>query len=444
MSSKPVPIRVSGLNHSFGKGELRKQILFDVSTEIQAGEIVIVTGPSGSGKTTMLTLVGALRSAQDGSVQILGEELRGARPRTLEKVRKQIGFIFQQHNLLGALSAVQNVELGIRASGKYKSAELHRRARDMLIAVGLEDRIHHKPDQLSGGQRQRVAIARALAAEPAMLLADEPTASLDKKSGRDVVDHMKKLAKEQETTILLVTHDNRILDIADRIVHLEDGRLSTFTDSVIANNRHMMEMLADNRQKQDLDKMVDELDEQEFEELLQEMTDDSQQFLQATARASDVAFRSMLTQGLFAFNRKLGQLLNADRSSLFLVDGDSLELKVAEDLDKMGRIRIPLGSGIAGAVAQSGQAIRIDDAYADSRFNQEVDRQTGYQTHSIISLPVKNRLGEVFAVAQLLNRKDGLPFDEGDEQRFANFIESIGVILETQQGLIKGTTRENQ
>jgi len=444
MPSKTVPIRVSGLNHSFGKGELRKQILFDVSTEIRAGEIVIVTGPSGSGKTTMLTLVGALRSAQDGSVQILGEELRGARPRTLEKVRKQIGFIFQQHNLLGALSAIQNVELGIRASGKYKGAELQRRARDMLIAVGLEDCIHHKPDQLSGGQRQRVAIARALAAEPAMLLADEPTASLDKKSGRDVVDHMKKLAKEQETTILLVTHDNRILDIADRIVHLEDGRLSTFTDSVIANNRHMMEMLADNRQKQDLEKIVDGLDEQEFEKLLLEMTDESQQFLRATALASDVAFRSMLTQGLFAFNRKLGHLLNADRSSLFLVDGDSLELKVAEDLDKMGRIRIPLGSGIAGAVAQSGQAIRIDDAYADSRFNQDVDRQTGYQTRSIISLPVKNRSGEVFAVAQLLNRKDGLPFDHGDERRFANFIESIGVILETQQGLIKGTSQENQ
>ena len=206
----------------------------------------------------------------------------------------------------------------------------------------------------------------------------------------------------------------------------------------------MMEMLADNRQKQDLDKIVDELDEQEFEELLLEMTDESQQFLQATALASDVAFRSMLTQGLFAFNRKLGQLLNADRSSLFLVDGDSLELKVAEDLDKMGRIRIPLGSGIAGAVAQSGQAIRIDDAYADSRFNQDVDRQTGYQTRSIISLPVKNRSGKVFAVAQLLNRKDGLPFDDGDEQRFANFIESIGVILETQQGLIKAKTQENQ
>jgi putative ABC transport system ATP-binding protein len=428
-----VPIRVSGLNHSFGKGELKKQILFDVSTEIKAGEIVIVTGPSGSGKTTMLTLVGALRSAQEGSVQILGEELRGARPKTLEKVRKQIGFIFQQHNLLGALSAVQNVELGLRASGKYKRPEMRKRARDMLASVGLEDRIHHKPEELSGGQRQRVAIARALVSDPAMLLADEPTASLDKKSGREVVDHMKRLAREDGTTILLVTHDNRILDIADRIVHLEDGRLSTFTDAVIANNSHMMEMLADHRQKQDLDKVVDELDEQEFRKLLQELGEESQQFLKATALANDVAFRSMLAQGLFAFTRKLGQLLNADRSSLFLVDGEFLELKVAEDMDKMGRIRIPVGSGIAGAVAQTGQAIRIDDAYSDPRFNRDVDKQTGYHTRSIISLPIKNRSGEVFAVAQLLNRKDGLPFDGSDEKKFADFSGSIGIILEAYQ-----------
>ena len=435
--AQQVPISVSGLNHSFGKGDLRKQILFDVSTEIQAGEIVIVTGPSGSGKTTMLTLVGALRSAQQGSVRILGEELRKAKPRTLEKVRKQIGFIFQQHNLLDALSAIQNVELGIRASGKYKGSEIRRRARDMLIAVGLEDRIHHKPGQLSGGQRQRVAIARALVAEPAMLLADEPTASLDKKSGREIVDRMKSLANEKGTTILLVTHDNRILDIADRIIHLEDGRLSTFTDAVIANNRQMMEMLADNRQKQSMHEVVEDMDENQFKDLLLEITEESQSFLHATALANDLAFRSMLEQGLFAFTRKLRQLLNAERSSLFLVKHEQghLELKIAEDLDEMGSIRIPIGSGIAGAVAQSGQAIRIDDAYSDPRFNPDVDRQTGFRTRSIISLPIKNQAGEVFAVAQLLNRKDGQPFDSGDEQRFTHFIESIGVILETLEGL---------
>ena len=434
MSQAP-PIRVHGLNHSYGKGELKKQILFDIAVEIQAGEIVIVTGPSGSGKTTLLTLVGALRSAQEGSVEILGKELRKARPATLESVRRQIGFIFQQHNLLGALSSLQNVELGVRASGKFPRSEQRRRASEMLEAVGLAERLDHKPEQLSGGQRQRVAIARALVSEPAIVMADEPTASLDKQSGREVVDRMKVLAKEHGTTILLVTHDNRILDIADRIVHLEDGHLSTFTDAVLANNQHMMKMLANNRQKQPLAEMVDGLDERQFEDLLKEITDESQRFLEATSLASNVAFRSMLEQGLFAFTRKLGGLLNAERSSLFLVEGDFLVLKVAENLQELGEIRFPVGSGIAGAVAQTGETIRIVDAYADARFNREVDRQTGFRTRSILCLPVKNREGRVFAVAQLLNRRDGQPFDRLDEERFATFIQSIGVIFETQLGL---------
>jgi putative ABC transport system ATP-binding protein len=433
--TEAAPIRVEGLNHSFGKGGLKKQILFGVSVEIRKGEIVIVTGPSGSGKTTMLTLVGALRSAQEGSVQILGHELLNARPATLEKVRRQIGFIFQQHNLLAALSALQNVELGIRGCGKFPRSEHRERAMHMLNAVGLGERIHYKPEQLSGGQRQRVAIARALVSEPEMLLADEPTASLDKESGREVVERMKVLAKEHGTTILLVTHDNRILDIADRIVHLEDGCLTTFTDAVIANNRHMMEMLANNRQKQPLDDVVDKLDENEFSQLLQDITEESERFLEVTALANNVAFKSMLDRGLFAFTRKLASLLNAERSSLFLREGDELVLRVAENLQEMGEIRFPVGSGIAGAVAQSGETIRIDDAYSDPRFNRDVDQQTGFKTRSILCLPVKNLQGEVFAVAQLLNRKDGKPFDEDDERRFANFMQSIGVIFETQLGL---------
>ncbi len=429
------PISINGLNHTFGKGALRKQILFDITTEIPQGEIVIVTGPSGSGKTTMLTLVGALRSAQEGSVRVLGQELRGARPGTLEKVRKQIGFIFQQHNLLGALSAVQNVELGARVTGRIGRGELRKRAADMLEAVGLGDRIHHHPEQLSGGQRQRVAIARALVGEPAMLLADEPTASLDKQSGREVVDRMKFLAKEHGTTILLVTHDNRILDIADRIVHLEDGRLSTFTDSVIANTRHMMKMLADNRRKQSIETLVEGLDEPGFNQLLSEITEESKRFLEATALANDVAFKGMLASGLSAFTYKLSQLLNAERSSLFLVEDDTLLLKVAKNLDTGKEIRIPIGSGLAGAVAQSGKIINIADAYADERFNPDVDRKTGFRTRSILSLPIKDQQGEVFAVAQLLNRKDGQPFDQDDVKRFASFIESIGVIFETLEGL---------
>jgi putative methionine-R-sulfoxide reductase with GAF domain len=246
---------------------------------------------------------------------------------------------------------------------------------------------------------------------------------------------MKALAKQQGTTILLVTHDNRILDIADRIVHLEDGHLSTFTDSVIANNQLMMSTLANNRRKQPIDEMVDGLDEAAFRALLEEITDESRRFMEATALANDAAFSSMLERGLFAFTRKLGQVLNADRSSLFLVEDDSLVLKVAENIENMGEIRIPVGSGVAGAVAETGQSIRIDDAYADPRFNRDVDLQTGYRTRSILSLPVSDQSGKVFAVAQLLNRRDGQPFDDEDERRYAGFIRSIGLILETLQSL---------
>ena len=197
----------------------------------------------------------------------------------------------------------------------------------------------------------------------------------------------------------------------------------------------MMKMLAANRRKQPIGEMVDGLDEHQFSELLEEITNESQRFLEATSLASNTAFRSMLEQGLFAFTRKLGGLLNAERSSLFLVEGDFLVLTVAENLREMGEIRFPVGTGIAGLVAQTGEAIRIDDAYADPRFNREVDRQTGFHTRSILSLPVKDQHGRVFAVAQLLNRKDGKPFDSEDEARFASFIQSIGVIFETQLGL---------
>ena len=434
MSSAPITVR--GLNHAYGKGKLRKQILFDIDTEIPEGEIVIVTGPSGSGKTTLLTLVGALRAAQEGSVRVMGEELCGARPGTLERVRRQIGFIFQQHNLLGALTAEQNVELGLRASGRHGGeGARRRRAREMLAAVGLGERLGHKPESLSGGQRQRVAIARALVGRPAMLLADEPTASLDRESGREVVDRMKQLAQEEGTTILIVTHDNRILDIADRIVHLEDGRLSTFTESVIANSQHMMGMLADNRAKQNLHETVDELDEEGFVQLLANIPQEAQRFIDMTAMASDAAFSSMLQQGLFAFTRKLAQVLDAERASLFLVEGDMLRLAVAENLDELGEVRFPIGKGIAGAVAQTGETIRIEDAYADPRFNREVDRATGYRTRSILCLPITDRTGRLFAVAQLLNRRDGRPFTAEDEERFAGFISSIGVIFESLEVL---------
>jgi len=433
------PIVVEGLDHTYGAGVLRKQILFDISAEIPAGQIVIVTGPSGSGKTTFLTLVGALRSAQTGSVRVLGEELCNATPGTLEKVRRQIGFIFQQHNLLEALTALQNVELGLRVSRRLNRAALRKRAAEMLEAVGLAEHQEKRPEQLSGGQRQRVAIARALAAEPAMLLADEPTASLDKQSGREVVDRMQTLARQNGTTILLVTHDNRILDVADRIMHLEDGKISTFTDAVIANTQHMMHVLAENRQKQPLESVVEEMDETNFRRSLTELTQQSQHFLEATRLANDEAFQSLLERALRAFARRVGRLLDAERVSLMLIDHDTDELvvRISQDLPESGELRIPIGSGIAGAVAHTGQTIRIDDAYADSRFNPEIDKQTGFHTRSILCLPLLDQSGQVFGVTQLLNRCDGQPFNTGDEEKFADFAESLGVILDTLRRVVE-------
>lgn len=222
--SRPAII-VRNLDHYFGQGQLQKQVLYDINLEINTGEIIIMTGPSGSGKTTLLTLIGGLRSVQSGSLQVLGQELAGATARQLTQVRRHHGYIFQAHNLHGSLTALQNVKMGLELHQNISLTEMQVRAAAMLTEVGLEDRINYYPDNLSGGQKQRCAIARALVSRPQLVLADEPTAALDSKSGRDVVNLMQKLAREQGCTILLVTHDNRILDIADRVVDMEDGRL---------------------------------------------------------------------------------------------------------------------------------------------------------------------------------------------------------------------------
>jgi len=231
--NEPV-IAIKGLNHYFGTGELKKQVLYDIDLEIKAGEVVIMTGPSGSGKTTLLSLMGGLRSAQEGSLKILGQEMLGIAKGKMLKIRRQIGYIFQAHNLLKFLTAKQNVRMSLELHEEFLEQDLDQKATAILESVGLGNRVDYYPHDLSGGQKQRVAIARALVSHPKLVLADEPTAALDKQSGRDVVEIMQKLAKEQGCTILLVTHDNRILDIADRlwrgfavrIVNMEDGRLS--------------------------------------------------------------------------------------------------------------------------------------------------------------------------------------------------------------------------
>lgn len=224
MYSSPI-ITIENLNHYFGEKSLQQQVLFDINLEIHPGEIVLMTGPSGSGKTTLLTLIGGLRYVQEGSLKVIDRELHSASNKQLMQVRRCIGYIFQSHNLLEFLTACQNVQMSLELHQEICSQEARAKAEAMLESVNLGDKLNCYPNELSGGQKQRVAIARALVSHPKLVLADEPTAALDSKSGRDVVELMQLLALEQGCSILMVTHDNRILDIADYTIQMEDGRL---------------------------------------------------------------------------------------------------------------------------------------------------------------------------------------------------------------------------
>ncbi len=225
-SDEPLePIVVAGLNHWFGSGEARIQALFDINLKFQPGKLTILMGPSGSGKTTLLTLVGCLREVQDGSVRLLGQELRGAANNDFNALRRRLGFIFQAHNLHESLTALQNVRMGLEVHGAKEQSEYDRAAAHVLTQLGLGDRLGYLPAKLSGGQKQRVAVARALVGNPAIVFADEPTAALDKESGMKTMRLLKRLGEVRGTTTVVVTHDNRILDLADRILKLEDGRI---------------------------------------------------------------------------------------------------------------------------------------------------------------------------------------------------------------------------
>lgn len=221
-------VQIQQLNFYFGQGDLRKQVLFDINLNLPKGQIVILTGPSGSGKTTLISLIGALRTLSDGSLRVMGQELAGMRNADRGQLRQGIGFIFQSHNLFESLTARQNVEMAVELLGRFKTKR--EQAGDILTQLGLGDRMDYKPKALSGGQKQRVAIARALVNHPQLILADEPTAALDKQTGRDVVTLMQHMAQEENCTVLMVTHDNRILDVADRIINLVDGQIESDTN----------------------------------------------------------------------------------------------------------------------------------------------------------------------------------------------------------------------
>jgi putative ABC transport system ATP-binding protein len=225
MADDEFSIQASGLNHWFGTGEARKQALFDIDLRIARGSFIVMVGASGSGKTTLLTLLGCLRQIQEGSVILLGQELRQATPAQNVLLRRRLGFIFQAHNLHESLTARQNVLMGLQVKGHLNQALSDRAAAHVLGLLGLTDRLDYLPANLSGGQKQRVAIGRALVGNPDVVLADEPTAALDWEAASTVVELLKQLGRARGTTTVMVTHDNRILDRADRILTLRDGRL---------------------------------------------------------------------------------------------------------------------------------------------------------------------------------------------------------------------------
>ena len=224
-ASSQAPIAVAGLGHWFGEGEVKKQVLFDIDLTIARGELTVLLGASGSGKTTLLTLLGCLRNVQAGSVRLLGVELAGAGEATLVVCRRRLGFIFQAHNLHDSLTAMQNVRMGLEVHGPAAMQSWEPATAHLLAMLGLAERLDYKPARLSGGQKQRVAVARALVGNPDIVFADEPTAALDKVTGLQVVSLLKRLGEVRGTTTLMVTHDPRILDMADRILTMDEGRI---------------------------------------------------------------------------------------------------------------------------------------------------------------------------------------------------------------------------
>ncbi|MDX2148669.1 MAG: ABC transporter ATP-binding protein [Planctomycetota bacterium] len=219
-------VQCQGVQKGFGDGQSRLQVLRGTDFDCRAGEMSFLVGPSGCGKTTLISVIGGILSAEAGVVRVLGQDLRKLRNGKLADFRlANFGFIFQQFNLLPALSAAENAAVPLVARG-MSTTKAEREARTLLERLGLDGHTHKFPAQLSGGQQQRVAIARALVHKPRLLICDEPTASLDATSGRTVMGLLRDVAIDHSRAVIVVTHDSRIFDFADRIMHMSDGVIS--------------------------------------------------------------------------------------------------------------------------------------------------------------------------------------------------------------------------
>jgi putative ABC transport system ATP-binding protein len=224
MSEPDYVIQAVDLWKVYQMGQMEVQALRGVSFRIKRGEVISIMGPSGSGKSTLMNLMGCLDRPSKGEYILDGEPVSGLNNDQLASIRnRKVGFVFQSFNLLPRQTALSNVELPMRYAGTQKGRK--ERARRALEAVGLQDRMTHRPAELSGGQQQRVAIARALVNDPAILMADEPTGNLDSKSGKEIMDLILRLNRDQGTTIIIVTHDPRISEQTQRVIRLMDGEL---------------------------------------------------------------------------------------------------------------------------------------------------------------------------------------------------------------------------
>lgn len=220
-------IELENVSKIYGQGDASVLAVNDTTLDLKPGQLNVLMGPSGSGKTTLLMIMGCLLKPTSGSVYLFGEKVSDLNERLLPFIRrKYVGFIFQGFNLFPALTALENVEATLNVKGLY-GAKARRMAAALLEKVGLKDRANHLPEDLSGGEKQRVAVARALAGDPSIILADEPTGMLDSKTGRTVVTLLKELAEKENRLVFMVSHDNRILDLADWILWMEDGVIRT-------------------------------------------------------------------------------------------------------------------------------------------------------------------------------------------------------------------------